>query len=442
MAAVATYVLMRARLDAIDHVEATAERMSKQLVLQLVRISTSTDLPERFPDAGVFDPQYLYGLCARYVNADGDIVKSVCRDMDPTARRWPHWFESAYRWIFGPAREVRRTVKLHKRQYGAVVVAPFAEAEIARAWQAVHGLLGLTALTIVALCLMAYASLVRMLLPAAQIVSGLKRIKQGDLAYRLPAYELVEFQKFSSTINHLAENLEQTNAARRELSTKLLNAHEEERRYLTRELHDEIGQCLAGIRALSVSIAHTAERECPRLVPEAEQISDIVEHMLGLVQNLLTRLRPPELDTLGLSECLRRLVQGWNSRSAGRTSFELDIGGMLDAVPAALSGHLYRLVQESLSNASKHAEATHVQTRITITPDVPTRGVATGRVELVVEDDGIATVSPAEEDYGIGLRGMKDRVTALGGRWSLEGRAPSGLILRVLLPVSDAPVQA
>ncbi|MGH8624387.1 MAG: ATP-binding protein [Gammaproteobacteria bacterium] len=99
---------------------------------------------------------------------------------------------------------------------------------------------------------------------------------------------------------------------------------------------------------------------------------------------------------------------------------------MLDVVPAVLSGHLYRLVQESLNNASNHAEATHVQTRITITPDVPTSGVATRRVERVVEDDGVAIVSPAEEDYGIGLRGMKDRVTALGGQWSLEGRAPSG----------------
>ena len=397
--------------------------MSKQLVLQLVRISTSTDLPERFPDTGVFDPQYLYGLCARYVKADGDIVKSVCRDMDPTARGWPHWFGASTGGYSVLREEVERTVALHKRQYGAVMVAPFAEAEIARAWQAVHGLLRLTALTIAALCLMAYASLAHMLLPAAQIVSGLERIKLGDLAYRLPAYELVEFQKIGSTINRLAENLEQTNAARRELNTKLLNAHEEERRYLTRELHDEIGQCLAGSARYPCRLPIRPSANVRAWCQKPKKYPTSSSTCLCWCRISLPASRPPELDTLGLSECLRRLVQGWNSRSAGRTSFELDIRGMLDVVPAALSGHLYRLVQESLSNASKHAAATHVQTRITITPDIPTRAVATGRVELVVEDDGVGTVSPQEEDYGIGLRGMKDRVTALGGQWSLEGRA-------------------
>lgn len=433
--AVTVYVVLHSHRDVMGRAEVTAERMAKQLALQLVRISTGTDLPARFPDWYVFEPQHLYGMCARFVAVDGATLRSVCEGTDLSSRPWPAWFEIAYRRFFVPAKETERPVTLHTQVRGVVVVTPTAEREIGEAWRAVRELLGLTAVTVFALCLMTYASLARVLRPAAQIVADLERMHQGDLAHRLPRFELVEFQKISAMVNRLAGSLDRSMAARAELNRKLLSAHEEERRWLTRELHDEIGQCLAGINALSASISYTAERECPRLVQEAEQIGHIVEHMMGLVQNLLARLRPPELDELGLCECLRRLVQGWNDRSAGRTIFELDIRGALETVPPALTGHLYRIVQESLSNASKHAAATRVCTRLEITPREPSSLSRSERVEVIVEDNGVAKAPLADGDFGLGLSGMKERVTALGGDLTLETRAPSGLIVRVLLPL-------
>jgi len=103
-----------------------------------------------------------------------------------------------------------------------------------------------------------------------------------------------------------------------------------------------------------------------------------------------------------------------------------------------LTGHLYRIVQESLSNASKHAAATRVCTRFEITPREASSLSRIERVEVIVEDNGVAKAPLADDDFGLGLRGMKERVTALGGNLTLETRAPSCLIVRVLLPL-DTP---
>ena len=192
--------------------------------------------------------------------------------------------------------------------HGSIVVTPSAEMGIASAWQAIRGLMGLSASTTLALCLLVYFTISRVLRPAQVIVTGLEKMEKGELSFRLPAFELDEWQRTGKAINQLAASLEQLLSERKKLALKLMNIQEEERRYLARELHDEFGQCLAAINAVAASISQTAENECPELVPEGKNISRIAHHMMESLRGLLMRLRPSDIDELGLTASLKGLV--------------------------------------------------------------------------------------------------------------------------------------
>jgi signal transduction histidine kinase len=185
--------------------------------------------------------------------------------------------------------------------------------EIAQAWDNISSLLGLSAMTVLAVCLLVFLSISRALRPATIIVAGLESMEKGNLAERLPSFELIEWQRTAKAVNQLAASQLQLLAERQKLTVKLINFQEEERRFLARELHDEFGQCLAAINAVAASIAQTAKQQCPALVGDADHISRITQHMLDNVRNLLKRLRPAEPDELGLAASLNSLVSGWNA---------------------------------------------------------------------------------------------------------------------------------
>ena len=215
-------------------------------------------------------------------------------------------------------------------------------------------------------------------------------------------------------------------AERQKLAVKLINIQEEERRYLARELHDEFGQCLAAINAVAASIAQTAEHQCPVLVGEADRISRIARHMMDNVRELLGRLRPSELDELGLSASLGGLVSGWNARSGGKIRYQLSITGDCALLPEPLTVTLFRVTQECLTNIAKHSAASNAKITLVITAEA---------ANLSVEDDGIATGLPFADVSGIGLIGVRERVTALHGRLTMAIVQPHGLLVEASLPI-------
>ncbi|PPD50922.1 MAG: hypothetical protein CTY13_00545 [Methylobacter sp.] len=210
------------------------------------------------------------------------------------------------------------------------------------------------------------------------------------------------------------------------MAVKLINLQEQERRYLARELHDELGQCLAAINAVAASIAHTADQQCPALVEEADHISRISQHMMDSVRDLLGRLRPAELDELGLSVCLNSLVESWNVRSGGKTHYQLSITGDCTALPERLAVTLFRIVQECLTNISKHSAAANANVALAINENA---------ITLTVTDDGIASQVPPIGASGIGLLGIRERVIELHGRLTLTIAQPHGFIIDVELPI-------
>lgn len=430
LVATATWALHQADREFRHEARSTADAIGRQLEVQLLRINAGFDHAARLPDLGLWQQIGIAsGTCVRFMPAGSGQARGICSGGSTPARNWPDWFGRLYPWAFKPGFEIVRPVAFHGRVYGTVIVAPSAETEMASAWQQLRGLMELSATTVLALCLLVYAAVSRALRPAQVIVAGLERMSSGDLSARLPAFELAEWQRTGQAVNRLAASQQQLLAERRKLALKLMTVQEEERRYLARELHDEFGQCLAAINAVAASITQTAEQDCPALLPEGKNIARITGHMMDLLRGLLLRLRPMDIDELGLSAALSSLIAGWNARNGGRIHYQLAIDGDPGRLPEPVPANIFRIVQECLTNIAKHSAAANAKVSLAISD---------GFAELRVEDDGIADKLPFEDSSGIGLLGMRERVAALGGQLTLAPAQAGGLTVRAWLPLQPA----
>jgi signal transduction histidine kinase len=154
--------------------------------------------------------------------------------------------------------------------------------------------------------------------------------------------------------------------------------------------------------------------------------------MSETLRGALFRLRPPDIDELGLAASLEGLIAGWNGRLRGRPRFEIGFSGSFSNLPGTVSANLYRIVQEALTNAAKHAGATRVATRLQM------HGAETTEIELAIDDDGEPGTAAVKS--GMGLLGMRERVAALGGRLSFGAGQSGGSALRVVIPLAPPQV--
>jgi two-component system sensor histidine kinase TtrS len=224
----------------------------------------------------------------------------------------------------------------------------------------------------------------------------------------------------------------------RMLVGKSLVVQEKERQHLARELHDEMGQCITAIQADAKIISEFAARCDCRLVNSAQAIKDVSARIYEFVHSTMLRLRPDILDNLGLAETLREEVGAWRSRFPD-TGCTLTINTDLDRLDEQTNITIYRIVQESLTNIAKYANARSVGIEIdrldTILPG-GTDTLAVPALRLVIRDDG-AGMDP--EARGMGLIGMRERASALGGMLSIQTGPGQGVTIVVTLPMNVVP---
>jgi signal transduction histidine kinase len=430
-AAIAMYFLIEANRSIEARVNGTAEIAARTLELQQNKIQWVNNPRADFPDldnvaATVMAP----GLCLAFRASSGEIQQRFCGGAPSQTSAAPSAFAALYRALFDPGREATRPVAVRGARIGDAVAWVDPAVQTAEAWHDAGRLMAALALALPLLCALVYAALARALRPTRLISAGLERIAANDLAARLPPFDLAELSAVRDVFNQLAENLGTALAERSELTRRLIALQDDERRHLARELHDEFGQSLAAIRALAASARQTAVENCPALLSECDGIARTATDMMETLRGTLFRLRPPDVDELGLVASLEGLVAGWNGRSRGRPCFEIGFSGTFDQLPAAISANLYRIVQEALTNAAKHACATRV--RLQLAMRAPASDDLAEAIELVVEDDGRPNEPAAKS--GMGLLGMRERVAALGGRLKFESDADKGSVLRVVIP--------
>lgn len=424
------WVLVEADRAARARIASVAALAAQDLTLQRSKHDWVSGLPSAFPDLQEIAPALMApGLCIAYRTTSGEILQRFCAGGPPEREAAPAAFAALYRRLFDPGREAASPVRFRGETLGEAVAWLEPAAGTAEAWHEASRLLAAMAATLLLLSVVVHAALARALRPTRLIRAGLLRIAANDLSARLPPFDLAELTAVRDVFNHLAASLEQSLAERAALTRRLIALQDDERRHLARELHDEFGQCLAAIRALAASAQQTAAEDCPALLPECDGIARTTARMTESLRGALFRLRPPDVEELGLAASLEGLVAGWNGRARGRTRFEIRLEGDLDGLPAAIGAALYRVAQEALTNAAKHAGASRVALRLKMTG---------GReIELTVEDDGRPADPGRAGGAGLGLLGMRERVASLGGRLSFEAGGRSGAALHVAIPVAE-----
>ena len=200
----------------------------------------------------------------------------------------------------------------------------------------------------------------------------------------------------------------------RELSARVLEAREEEKAHIARELHDELGQLLT---ALKMDLAWLRERLGPDtdLSARAAEMGALLDRTVGSTRRISADLRPLMLDDLGLADAAAWLVEDFAKRSG--ISCRIDVSQEVQGLSRAVATAVYRAVQESLTNIARHSGAKNAWVLL---------GATDGVVQVEIEDDGRG-IAPEDlaKARSLGLKGMRERITFLGGSLDI-GRAPRG----------------
>ena len=202
-----------------------------------------------------------------------------------------------------------------------------------------------------------------------------------------------------------------------------LEVQEEERKYLARELHDELGQCLTAIQADAELIRDISQDGDKRIETSADAIMNVSSRVYDVVHSMMHRLRPSILDNLGLVEALQDEIDAWKKRHKN-TACDFVCSGNLDSLDERTNINLYRMVQECLTNVSKHAAANKVCIELFNVND---------NILLRVTDNG-SGFDMHSSSSGLGLIGMRERVASLGGNLELEASPGKGLTITITVP--------
>ncbi len=318
--------------------------------------------------------------------------------------------------------------------------------------EALTNLLGLFGL-LAACCLLMLAvmnwNVRRAFRPLQALLGAIARIEHQDLegVKTLPPMPIRELAVVSQALRQLASSLEQAEAARRVLAHKILTLQEDERQRLARDLHDEFGQRLTGLRVDAAWLRKRLARD-PEAAPVVDGMSEQIAHIQRDVRDLLARLQPlgaageplaATEDVATLTRLLESLAASW-SRSNGtglhceaRVTRHDVSTAPVPALPRDVVLTLYRISQEAFTNAARHGGATTARVEV----DIDVRADATVELHWRARDDGAGLASPQGAlQRGNGLAGMKERVWAHGGEfeWTATNPAPMrGLELRARL---------
>jgi signal transduction histidine kinase len=232
---------------------------------------------------------------------------------------------------------------------------------------------------------------------------------------------------------HYSELLEQSQHLQeqlRHLSRQLLLAQEEERRRISRELHDEIAQTLTGINVRLAALKTEATVNTKGLQSKISSTQRMVEKSVAIVHRFARELRPTALDDLGLIPALHSFVKNFSKQT--RVHVRLTVYAAVEQLDNVRRTVLYRVAQEALTNVARHAHASRVDVRIQKRP---------GAVCMEIKDDGksfqVERVLHVKKNKRLGLLGMRERVEMVGGRLRVESAPGRGTTVRAEIPLTN-----
>ncbi len=366
----------------------------------------------------------------------GDHDAQAAADAPPGGEA-PAWLSR----LADPSPVLEIPVSVNGEDFGKLVVAPRAEHEAAEIWESIVTVTVVGGMLAVATLLLMSLLIGHLLKPIRMVGDALMALDNGRYNVIVPETGPPEISDICRKLNRFAATLEGTISENRRLAERIICVQDEERKDLARELHDELGPYLFAIRAAVTALNTELQQGGNDRAVLLETCGALVEPM-EMIQRVngrvLQKLRPEGLEEFGLKAKLTSLVALLQQNHLDMT-INLEVSDALPHRDETSNLTIYRVVQEGLTNAFKHSDASVID--ITVEPadksDVPAALTDVSRevVRVTVSDNGKGLPDQIKPSYGIA--GMTERVWATGGEISMANRSGGGVKLDAWVPVSS-----
>lgn len=374
--------------------------------------------------AGAFDLRRFSGV--RHLRIDfydnqGTLLETNKGNQHAEKQQAPGWFMRQMQSGLKDVSTRELFVSLNDGVIGKLVITPEPGSEIREAWSETKTMLLLIALFFIVVNVVIYIAVAIFLKPINDVINALTDIESGHLDRRLPIFNLPELASISHKFNGMASALQISTRNNHRLTQQIIRLQEAERKSLAHELHDEIGQHLTAIHVDAAAIKHC--RDLPSAQQSATAISDVVMQMMDIVRSLLHRLRPGGLDEVGFLGAVQELIDSWQIRHPA-IKLQTQVDGAFTGLSEPVQLTLYRVLQESLTNISRHSRADQVTIRLL---------EQARQIALTVQDNGQG-FDQQRHPQRFGLAGIRERIDSVEGTLTIHTQEQQGVTVEVMIP--------
>jgi len=356
---------------------------------------------------------------------------------EPFAEGVPGWLAQ----LGDPVAPREIPIEVNGEDFGTLVIAPRVSDEAEEIWDAVINFAGIGGIVAIAMVLLTSLLIRHLLQPIKQVGDALMVLDAGCYDVVVPETGPPEIADICRKLNRFAARLDGTISENRRLAQRIIAVQDEERKDLARELHDELGPYHFAVRAAAATLKSELQKggeDKEKLLKTCDTLIERMEAIQRMNRAVLQKLRPMGLEDFGLKAKLSSLAALMRETSSVTINFAVDDG--LPKFDETSNLTIYRLVQEGLTNAFRHSDATAVDVVV-----APARAEETPAaigdlsrpvVHVTVSDNGKGMPTHAKPSYGVA--GMNERVWATGGEIRLSNRPGGGLTLEAWVPVTLA----
>jgi len=345
----------------------------------------------------------LRHLQIQFFDNDDKLIDSSQPNIDEN-NRTPKWIEKIMTALLSNIPSEVIQIDSRGKSLGYILIKPDPAYEINEIWQQVKSGLIVILIFFIFINLVIYIVFFHTLQPINELLDGFKKLENENYKVRINKTNISELNNIGQKFNNTVRKIKETNTRVHKLSQDLINIQEQEKRQLARNLHDELGQSLTAIQAEAASIKNSQKNKTNLIA--VENIISLSKSMMFSTRELIKKLSLGILDEVGIKIAMDDLVMSWSKRNPNiKMKYDFDQAA-LQKLSKETHQHLYRIVQEALTNISKHADPLNVSILI--------KSILSGKVKIEIINDGI--VKKANSSKGMGLSGIRERVAQMKGQ--------------------------
>ena len=345
----------------------------------------------------------LRHLQIQFFDNDDKLIDSSQPNIDEK-NRTPKWIEKIMTTLLTTIPSEVIQIDSRGKSLGYILIKPDPAFEINEIWQQVKSGLIVILIFFIFINLVIYIVFFHTLRPINELLDGFKKLENENYKVRINKTNISELNNIGQKFNSTVKKIKETNMRVHKLSQDLINIQEQEKKELARNLHDELGQSLTAIQAEAASIKNSKKEKSQLLA--VDNIINLSKSMMLSTRELIKKLSLGILDEVGIQIALDDLIVTWHKRNPKvNLHYNLD-HNTLRKISKDYHSHIYRIVQEALTNISKHANPLNVS--------IMFKTLLPGKIKIEIINDGLK--KKTKDTSGMGLSGIQERVAQMQGQ--------------------------